>query len=175
MKCFSIMSNDQWSCRVHYLRLCIGTDTEEFAKRHTQALVEIMVDPAICFDPLCVPLQQVKDQGPEVAGEQQSIVLLQQKLSQTSQNALSVLLAPYLQTERHIRGKSRLTFEFIRTCQATIGMGGLCLHPPIWREIHQCHVNSVLSKIVIRSRLHLLRWGCRCSAIVWIVNRQMHI
>lgn len=102
-------SSRQRSQKVHYLRLCVGTDAEEFAERHTQALVEIMVDSAVCFDPLRVPLQQVQDQRPEVAGEQQCIVLLQQQLRQTCQDALSVLLAPYLQTDRQkdISGESQ--------------------------------------------------------------------
>lgn len=36
--------------------LCIGADVEEFAEGHTQALVEVMVDPATSFYPLSISL-----------------------------------------------------------------------------------------------------------------------
>lgn len=90
--------------RVH-LRLCIRTDAKEFAEGHTQALVEVMVDPAASFDPLCTPIQQIQNQRSQVSSNQQSVVLLQQQLSQTLQNALPVLLAPYLRRD-HMAGRS---------------------------------------------------------------------
>lgn len=67
--------------RVH-LRLRIGTDAEEFAEGHAQPLVEVMIDPAVGFDPLGAPLQQIQDQWPEVSTDQQSVVLLQEELGQ---------------------------------------------------------------------------------------------
>lgn len=82
-----------------HLRLCIRADAEEFAEGHTQALMEVMVDPATSFDPLCITLQQVQNQWPQVSGNQQSIILLQQQLSHTLQNTLPVLLTPYLRRD----------------------------------------------------------------------------
>ena len=75
-------------------------DAQQLAEGHTQTLVEVMVDAAARLHPLGIPLQQVQDQGPEVPGHQQGVILLQQQLGQTSQDALPVLLAPYLETDR---------------------------------------------------------------------------
>ncbi len=58
-----------------------------------------MVYPATSFDPLCIPLQQVQNQRSQVSSNQQGVVLFQQQLSQTLQNTLPVLLAPYLRRE----------------------------------------------------------------------------
>lgn len=77
----------------------IRTDAEESTEGHTQALMEVMVDSATSFDPLCVALQEVQDQRPDMTRNQQSVILLQEELSQTLQNAQSVLLAPDLQRE----------------------------------------------------------------------------
>ena len=43
------------------LRLCIRTNEEEFAEGNTQALMKIVVNCAIRFDPLRVPLEEVQD------------------------------------------------------------------------------------------------------------------
>lgn len=55
-----------------------------------------MVNPAAGFDLLCVALQQIQDQWAQVAADQQGVVLLQEEMGQTLQDALAVLLAPYL-------------------------------------------------------------------------------
>lgn len=61
-------------------RLRIGTDAKELAEGHTQALVEVMVDPATGFDPLCVALQQIQNQRAQVSSDQQRVILFQQQL-----------------------------------------------------------------------------------------------
>lgn len=55
-----------------------------------------MVNPTASLDFLCVALQQIQDQRAQVAADQQGVVLLQEELGQTFQDALTVLLAPYL-------------------------------------------------------------------------------
>lgn len=97
---------DRKTKRVH-LHLRIRTDAKEFAKGHTEALVEVVVDPATSFDPFCTPLQQIQNQRPQVSSNQQSVVLFQQQLGQTLQNTLPVLLAPYLRTD-HIGGGAHM-------------------------------------------------------------------
>lgn len=53
-----------------YLRHCVRADAEEFAEGHTQALMEVMVDPATSFDPLCIPLQKIQNQWSQVSCNQ---------------------------------------------------------------------------------------------------------
>lgn len=60
-----------------------------------------MVDPAAGLHPLRVPLQQVQNQRPNVACDEQTVILLQQQLGQTLQNTLPVLLGPYLKERSH--------------------------------------------------------------------------
>jgi len=79
-----------------YSRLDVRVDAQQLAERHAQPLVQVMVDAAARLHPRRVPLQQVQDQRPQVPGDQQRVVLLQEQLGQTSQDALPVLLAPYL-------------------------------------------------------------------------------
>lgn len=85
--------------RTVHLHLRIRTDAKEFAKGYTEALVEVVVDPATSFDSLCTPLQQIQNQRSQVSSNQQRVVLFQQQLRQTLQNTLPVLLAPYLKTD----------------------------------------------------------------------------
>lgn len=78
------------------LHVCIRADTQQSAEGHTEALVEVMVDPTSGSDPLGAALQQVQKQRSQVASDQQSVFLLQEELSQALQNTLSVLVVPDL-------------------------------------------------------------------------------
>lgn len=61
--------------------------------------MQVMVNPAAGFDLLCVALQQIQDQRAQVAAYQQGVVLLQEEMGQALQDALAVLLAPYLRKD----------------------------------------------------------------------------
>lgn len=87
-----------------HLRVSVGADAEELAERHTQSLVEVVVEANILLDSLGVPLQQVEHERPQVPSDQESVLLLYQELSQTAQDGLSVLLAPYLKIQHEIQG-----------------------------------------------------------------------
>lgn len=60
--------------------------------------MHVVVNPPTGLDLLCVALQQIQDQRAQVAADQQGVVFLQEELGQALQDALTVLLAPYLGT-----------------------------------------------------------------------------
>ena len=99
--CWKVKLDAGW--RPVYSRLDVGMDPQQLAEGHAEALVEVMVDAAARLHPLCVPLQQVQDQRAEVAGNQKGVVFLQQQPGQAAQDALPVLLVPYLRTTRRFR------------------------------------------------------------------------